>query len=80
MRLEELAVIQKISQMGHKPPVVESNAEETQGGEIRKQCVEGLKFIDRRHDHTSGSCALYRWIYLPAVLDDLMDVKLKGSQ
>lgn len=39
MRLEEFAVIQQIRQMGHEPPVVESDAEETRGGEIKARDV-----------------------------------------
>ena len=48
MRLQEFAVIQEICQMGHKPPVVESNAEGTHGGEIRKHALKGLNIINCR--------------------------------
>ena len=84
VRLEEMAMIQQICQMGHKPPVVESNAEETRGGNIRKEWKRihetvGLNLL--------GFYVLYIWLYililfcmLPALLDDLVDVKLKRSQ
>lgn len=76
MRLKEFAVIQQVRQMSHKPPVVESNAEGTMEKLqiLHKYCMHLVKYY---------KCAVYFWSDpsgLPAVLDDLMNVKLKGSQ
>ena len=69
MGLEEFTVIQEICQMGHKPPVVESDAAGTHDGEMSKCCAKRVQI----HEQVCGYS-------VPAVFDDLVNVKLKGSQ
>lgn len=40
--------------MGHKPPVVECNAEKRQDGEIGERCVKKREILDSKH-----MCILY---------------------
>lgn len=70
MGLEEFAMIQEICQMGHKPPVVESDAAGTHDErEMSKHCAERVQI----HGQVCGYC-------VPAIFDDLVNVKLKRSQ